>query len=119
MAARTPFLCGIARSIEVTDAPPYLELGQYLAVHRLDVERVLEVLDHVDVAFLARRVACPAWISVGLADATCPPSGIFAAINAITAVVPHVTTCSYNGHEAGGPHDDAHLAGWLAAHLTP
>ena len=32
--ARTPFLCGIARSVEVTAADPYRELGVYLATHR-------------------------------------------------------------------------------------
>ncbi|TDE96066.1 acetylxylan esterase [Occultella glacieicola] len=117
VGARAPFLCGIARAVEVTDAEPYGDLARYLAVHRTRVEEVLAVLDHVDVSFLTPRLTCPTWISVGLADAICPPSGIFGAINAIEAVAPEVRTWPYGGHEAGGAHDDAHLAGWLADRL--
>ncbi|WP_154795158.1 acetylxylan esterase [Occultella kanbiaonis] len=119
VGARAPFLCGIARALEVTDAEPYGDLARYLSVHRTRTEDVLAVLDHVDVSFLAPRLRCPTWISVGLADPICPPSGIFGAINAIEAVAPEVRTWPYGGHEAGGAHDDAHLAAWLAEHLGP
>jgi cephalosporin-C deacetylase len=119
VGARAPFLCGIARALEVTDAQPYGDLARYLAVHRTRAEDVLAVLDHVDVSFLTPRLRCPTWISVGLADPICPPSGVFGAINAIEAITPEVRTWPYGGHEAGGAHDDAHLAGWLAEHLRP
>lgn len=111
--ARAPFLCGIARSLEVTDSGPYGELASYLAVHRTRAEEILAVLDVVDITHLAPRISCPIWVSLGLADLVCPPSGIFGAINAIEQVAPEVRTWPYNGHEAGGAHDDAHLSGWL------
>ncbi|WP_147917934.1 acetylxylan esterase [Ruania zhangjianzhongii] len=115
--ARAPFLCGIARNLQLTDAVPYGELSAYLALYRDRAEQVLDVLDHVDLTFLTPQIACPTWISVGLTDLICPPSGIFGAINALGQVRPEVRTWPYNGHEAGGPHDEAHLAGWLHQQL--
>ncbi|SEE99326.1 acetylxylan esterase [Ruania alba] len=117
-AARAPFLCGIARAVELTDAPPYGELGGYLAVHRTTAEDVLGVLDHIDVTHLSSRITCPTWISVGLTDVTCPPSGIFGAVNAMDSATPLVRVWPWNGHEAGGADDDAHLARWLTETLT-
>ncbi len=114
--ARTPFLCGIARSIEVTDADPYRELTSYLAAHRDRVETALSSLDHVDIAHLAPWISCPTLVSVGLGDVICPPSGIFAAINLMDPP-PEVAVWPYNGHEGGGAHDDARLAHWLDHHL--
>ncbi|GAB2617335.1 acetylxylan esterase [Pseudactinotalea suaedae] len=114
--ARTPYLCGIARSVEVAGEGPYRELGTYLATYRDRGERTLAALDHVDVAHLSSWIGCPTMISVGLGDLICPPSGIFAAINAMS---PPPETCvwPHNGHEGGGAHDDACLAGWLDHHL--
>lgn len=114
--ARTPYLCGIARSIEVTGEGPYTELVSYLASHRDRVEATLAVLDHVDIAHLTRWITCPTRVTVGLGDLICPPSGIFAAINAMSPR-PDVCTWPYNGHEGGGAHDDAGLAIWLDHHL--
>ncbi len=114
--ARTPYLCGIARSVEVTDAQPYAELAGYLATHRDRAEAALTVLDHVDIAHLAPWITCPTMVTVGLGDLICPPSGVFAAINAMDPP-PEVVTWPYNGHEGGGAHDDARLAVWLDHHL--
>lgn len=114
--ARTPFLCGIARSIEVTDADPYRELALYLASHRDQADHVLATLDVVDIAHLAPWITCPTMVSVGLADLICPPSGVFAAINAMTTP-PEVAVWPYNAHEGGGAHDDARVAHWLDHHL--
>ncbi|WP_159619611.1 acetylxylan esterase [Ruania rhizosphaerae] len=116
-AARAPFLCGIARAASLTDLPPYGELAGYLSVHRGMAEQVLSVLEHIDISHLAPRIACPAWVSVGLMDATCPPSGIFGAINALPTA-PELRVWPWNGHEAGGADDDAHLAAWLTDLLT-
>ncbi|WP_420114317.1 acetylxylan esterase [Pseudactinotalea sp.] len=114
--ARTPFLCGISRSVEATPEGPYTELGSYLATHRDRTEQALAVLDHVDVAHLVPWITCPTRVTVGLGDLICPPSGIFAAINAMDPA-PDVTTWPYNGHEGGGAYDDAALALWLDHHL--
>lgn len=115
--ARAPFLCGIARALQITDAVPYGELSAFLALYRDRAEDVLRVLDHVDLTYLTPQIACPTWVSLGLTDLLCPPSGIFGAVNVIDRVQPEVRTWPYNGHEAGGPHDEAHLAGWLHEQL--
>lgn len=114
--ARAPFLCGIARSIEVTASGPYAELAAYLAVHRDRAEHALAVLDHADIAHLTPWIVCPTLVTVGLGDTICPPSGIFAAVNAMDPA-PEVTVWPYNGHEGGGAHDEARLAAWLDHHL--
>lgn len=111
VAARVPYLCGVARAVVVTDRDPYAELRRYLGVHRERAEAALSVVDHVDNAFLAARITCPAWFSVGLMDDVCPPSSIFAAINAMT-IEPDVVVHPYNGHEGGGIDDDGLAVAW-------
>lgn len=114
--ARAPFLCGISRAVTITTEGPYGELAMFLATHRDRGEQTLAVLDHVDVAHLTSWITCPTMVSVGLGDLICPPSGIYAAINAMTTP-PEVAVWPHNGHEAGGAHDDARLADWLDHHL--
>lgn len=111
VAARVPYLCGIARAVVVTDRDPYAELRRYLGVHRGQEDAAFAVLDHVDNAFLARRIQCPAWISVGLMDDVCPPSSVYAAINELPQT-PEVVVWPYNGHEAGGIDDDRLAVEW-------
>src|SRR5699024_11996780 len=69
--ARTPFLCGIARSLEVTDAGPYGDLSTYLGVHRTRAEEILAVLDFVALTHLRPRADCPTWVSVGTGGMVC------------------------------------------------
>ena len=40
---------------------------------------------YYDVANFAPRIQCPVLVGVGLRDETCPPAGVFAALNQITA----------------------------------
>lgn len=113
--ARTPFLCGIDRNIDVTTVPPYSELATYLSVHRDPA--ALDVLAYNDVALLAPWIDCPTYVSVALADQVCPPSGIYGAINAMPTA-PTVQVWKYNGHESGGAFDDELVAAFFAEHLT-
>lgn len=46
-----------------------------------DAEKVKAASRYYDVVNFARRVTCPALISAGLIDETCPPAGIIAAYN--------------------------------------
>ncbi len=115
-AARAPFLCGIARSVVMTASDPYSELGRYLAAHSATAEQALSVLDYVDGAFLAPRITCPVRYAVALMDDICPPSGIFAAVNATTAPT-EVALWPYHGHDAGGAADDEQVADWLGGLL--
>lgn len=113
-AARTPFLCSIDRSIAITDASPYAELGRYLSIHR--DERVLDTLAYVDCALLAAWIDCPVTISMALMDTVCPPSGIYGAVNNLT-VPAEVVAWPWNGHEAGAGAEDSRWADWLADRL--
>jgi cephalosporin-C deacetylase-like acetyl esterase len=48
-----------------------------------DPAKVLETGRYYDVVNFASRIKCPVLVGVGLVDETCPPAGIFAALNQI------------------------------------
>ena len=95
-----PFLCHPRRALEITDEHPYVELRQYLAVHRARSETVFHTLSYIDGVNMAARATIPALMSVGLMDAVCPPSTVFAAYNHY-AGPKEIRVYPYNGHEAG------------------
>lgn len=95
-----PFLCHFRRALEVTDENPYLELKRFLAIHRLEEDRVFRTLAYVDGRHFAARATAPALFSVGLEDAITPPSTVFAAYNAYTGPK-EIKIWPYNGHDAG------------------
>ena len=55
---------------------------------------------------LAARVTPPGLFSVGLMDTICPPSTVYAAYNHY-AGPKEMVVYPYNGHENGGPFQDA------------
>ena len=97
-----PFLSGIRRATEITDTRPYAEIADYLAGHRDAVERTFEVLSYFDGVHFATRASAPALFSVGLMDAVCPPSTVFAAYNRWAHPRTAIEVYPYNGHEGGG-----------------
>ncbi|WP_406109142.1 acetylxylan esterase [Micromonospora globbae] len=117
VVAGVPFLCDIPRAVVVTDARPYREIRDFLAVHRDAEQRVLATLAYVDGVNFARRCHVPARYSVALMDEIVPPSTVFAAVNAHSGPT-ELSVWRYNGHEAGGIDDDAAALRFLAAHLT-
>ena len=104
--AQAPFLCDIRRATRITDAAPYHEIAAYLATHRTSAERVFETLAYFDGLGFAARATAPAWFSAGLMDGVCPPSTAFGAYHAY-AGPKHINLWEYNGHDAGGPEDQA------------
>jgi cephalosporin-C deacetylase len=112
-----PFLAHIARAIEITDTDPYVELANFLAVHRDRLEQAFDTLSYFDVAVLARRARAPALFSVGLGDTTCPPSTVFAAYNAY-AGPKRIAVYPYNGHEAGASFHAREQLRWLRGFAT-
>ncbi|TDB69324.1 acetylxylan esterase [Micromonospora sp. KC721] len=119
-----PFLCHVQRAIELTDASPYGEIAQYLAVHREAEEAVRRTLSYVDGVAFARRASAPAQFGIGLRDTVCPPSTGFAAYNQYAAA----TGCSepparemhiypFNGHEGGEAVHVRRQLRWLASVL--
>ncbi|MFV9423330.1 acetylxylan esterase [Microbacterium sp. S1037] len=98
-----PFLSAIRRAVALTDAAPYSELVTYLQTRRGDEDAVFRVLSYIDGVNFAARSSVPALFSVGLRDAVCPPSTVFAAYNHY-AGEKSIRVYPYNGHEGGGPH---------------
>lgn len=112
VVADVPFLCHFQRAVTVTDAAPYSEITAYLAVHRGAAEQVFRTLSYVDGVVMARRVTAPTMVSVALMDATCPPSTVFAAVNAIPEP-PTVEVYPFNDHEGGAQEQWVRSARWL------
>lgn len=96
-----PFLCHIDRAIRITDRDPYAEVVRYLAARRGDVEVALATLSYLDGVSFAKRTNAPALFSVGLCDATCPPSTVFAAFNHYAAADKAIEVYPFNDHEGG------------------
>lgn len=118
VVAGVPFLCDIPRAVVVTDAYPYREIRDYLAVHRHAEDRVLATLAYVDGVNFARRCRPPARFSVALMDEIVPPSTVFAAVDAYRGPT-ELSVWRYNGHEAGGIDDDEAALRFLRGHLSP
>ena len=95
-----PFLSHIRRGAEIAQAGPYLEIGAYLASHRLEEERTFDTLSYFDGVNFARRGAVPALYSVGLMDRVVPPSTVFAAYNRWVGEK-RIEVWPWNGHEGG------------------
>ncbi|MDO8106603.1 acetylxylan esterase [Isoptericola sp. b441] len=110
--ANVPFLCDVARAIGITDAAPYSEVRDWLATHRDRAEDALRTLSYIDGVAFARRATAPARFSVALMDVIVPPSTVVAAHRA-WAGPKDLRTWRYNGHEAGGPEDDAEAMAFL------
>ena len=104
--AQAPFLADIRRATRITDAAPYQEIAAYLATHRTATERVFETLGYFDGLGFAARATAPGWFSAGLMDGVCPPSTAFGAYHAYTGPK-YIKLWEYNGHDAGGPEDQA------------
>jgi cephalosporin-C deacetylase len=102
-AIDVPYMCHWRRAVDVTDAPPYREITEYLKTRRDLADRVFATLAYFDGMQFAARATAPALFSVGLMDLICPPSTVFAAYNHYAG--PHeIRVWPYNGHDAGQLH---------------
>ena len=97
-----PFLCHVARAVEITDAHPYQELRLWLRAHPDEVERALATVAYADGVGFAPRAGAAALFSVALMDDVCPPSTVYAALNRYGGEA-EVDVWPYAGHEGGGP----------------
>lgn len=118
-----PFLCHYRRAVDITDAFPYGELVQYLAVHRGSEEQVFRTMSYFDGVHLARRATAPALFSVALRDGTCPPSTVFAAYNHYAGLTParprtEIEVYTFNQHEGGQGHQLERQLRWLPSVLA-
>jgi len=96
-----PFLCHYRRATEITDKLPYLEIANYLRVHRDKIDTVFDTLSYFDGVNFATRASAKALFSVGLMDEICPPSTVYAAYNHY-AGEKDIKVWRYNFHDGGG-----------------
>ena len=113
LLASSPLLCHVERAIGITDAHPYAEVVQYLAVHRTSTTTVLNSLSYFDAVNFAPRTTAPALFATGLRDTVCPPSGVFAAYNSLGTEDKTIDVYPFNHHEGGEAHHNAHQLAWL------
>ncbi len=111
-----PFLCDFPRATRITDAYPYREVADFLAVRRDSVERVHRTLAYFDGVNFARRAGAPALFSVAMMDAVCPPSTVYAAYQEYRGER-EMQVWPYNGHEGGGILDQARALRFLRDRL--
>ncbi|MEU7869957.1 acetylxylan esterase [Dactylosporangium sp. NPDC049140] len=114
LLASAPFLCHFERALALTDASPYGEIAQFLAVHRTAHARVRRTLSYLDGVSFARRATAPAHFGVGLRDIVCPPSTAFAAYNRYGGTDKTVHVYEFNGHEGGEALHTLRQVTWLA-----
>ena len=106
--ADMPYLADIEHAITLTGESPYSEPVDYLAQHHEHLGTALRTLSYVDNAVLAPRITARCSVSVGLMEAICPPSSVFAAYNAIEAPK-EIAVYPYSGHDLPGHHIERQL----------
>lgn len=111
-----PFLSHFRRALRLTNVPPYDELVTYLQTRRGAEDDVFRTLSYFDGVNFAARATVPALFSVGLCDAVCPPSTVYAAYNHY-AGDKRIRVYPYNGHEGGGPDHQREVLRELAVAL--
>ncbi|HXH36156.1 MAG TPA: acetylxylan esterase [Plantibacter sp.] len=114
-----PFLCHFRRALQITDSSPFSELSKYMMANRGSEEAVFRTLSYFDGVNLAARATAPALFSVALADPVCPPSTVYAAFNHYAGTQKDIAVYPYNGHEGGGPVQQARQLTALAELLAP
>ena len=114
--ADQPFLCHYPRAATITDAMPYAEIGRFMAANPHRVEQSFLTLSYMDGVNFAPRANAPAHFSVGLMDAVCPPSTVYAAYNNYAADK-EMSVFTFNGHDGGGPYGVNEKIAWLHRQL--
>lgn len=112
VVADVPGLCDFPRAIELAERDPYLEITNYLAVHRDRAEVVLRTLSYFDGVLIGAWARARALFSIALRDKTCPPSTGYAAYNAYGGAK-ELVVYRYNDHEGGGPSHQSRQIAWL------
>lgn len=107
-----PFLSYFRRAVDITPRRPYLEIANYLAIHRDKYDTTFNTLDYFDVLNFVRRSKAPAYFSVALMDTICPPSTVFAAKNTYAGQA-KMEVFRFNDHEGGAGHHWLNQVAWL------
>ena len=107
-----PFLTYFRRAVEITPRRPYLEIANYLSIHRDKYEAVFNTLDYFDSLNFIKSSDAPAHFSVAMMDTICPPSTVFAAKN-IYPGKSDIEIYRFNDHEGGAGHHWINQVNWL------
>ena len=113
--ADVPFLSNFRRAVGLATDGPYLEIENYLAVHRNAIESTFNTLDYFDGVFFAARSNCPALFSVALQDQVCPPSVVYSSFNSYKGPK-EISVYPFNGHEGGAPYQWEKQIAFLRSH---
>lgn len=97
--ADIPFLCDFRRAVDLAPQAPYTELASYLKRHPDLNDTAFRTLSYFDIANHARRITCPARVTVALCDLICPPSTVFGAYARLASKDKDLVVMPYNGHE--------------------
>lgn len=116
--ADVPFLSNFERAIGLTDAYPYAEITDYLAVKRDMVNRVFATLSYFDIVNFSRRVHGRGLFSTGLMDTVAPPSTVFAAYNWFGGEA-EIEVYRFNAHVGGGIAQTSAGIRWLQSIVNP
>lgn len=107
-----PYLCHFRRAVRLSTEGPYNEISHYFKVHdqlHTTEDRVYETLSYFDCCNMAERIKGKVLMSVGLEDAICPPSTIFAAFNRIRSQK-EIRVYPEFGHGGFWMHDEEKIA---------
>ncbi|MGO1401131.1 MAG: acetylxylan esterase [Flaviflexus sp.] len=110
--ADVPFLANFERAIGLTDAYPYAEITDYLAIKKNMVDQVFETLSYFDVVNFSKRARGRALFSTGLMDPVAPPSTVFASHNWFAGQA-EMEVYRFNAHAGGGIVHTSHAIRWL------
>lgn len=117
--AHEPFLCNYPVAIETATTGPYLELIGHFAENPGTKQRALETLAWFDPLNLAQLITCPTFVSIGLADTTCPPETIrpvYDLINAFKGLI-EIPDAGHGWYYAYRDFDDLWLRRYLCEAL--
>jgi len=114
MAPDVPWLSHFKRSVDLA-VGPYEEITNFLKRFPQHVDRAFDTLSYFDNMNLVTRTQVKdVYYSVGLWDAICPPSTVYASYNHVpSGIEKSIEIYPYNGHEGGGNLHQQRKLKWL------
>ncbi len=108
-----PFISHFERALEVALSGPYMEIVNYFKLHDPEYktyDKVMKTLGYIDSMHFCDLITSPILMSIGLEDATTPPSTVFAAYNHIRSNEKSIEVYPQYTHEQNPFHEEKKLA---------
>ena len=114
MAPDVPWLSHFKRSVDIA-VGPYEEITNFMKRFPQHIDQAFDTLSYFDnMNLVARTQVKDAYYSVGLWDAICPPSTVYASYNHLPeGINKSIEVYPYNGHEGGGNLHQQRKLKWL------